>query len=404
MSDNNKNEKRLSSAFSIPVMVAACLLSAAGALFVNIMPIFLGSAAEQMSLNDQQIGLLGSAYLAGFAIVAAASPFWIIRFNWQRLAFCSFVAVISLLVICAYSDQHSELLALLIGIGMGGGILYTLGIAIIAQCKDPDRGFGFKMVAEIGSGIILMIVLPAYVMEQWGFQGVIGGIALMLTVFAFAVIWLPKQGLSQQLSDTTSSPEVPGGSKLAAWIGLITFLVFFSGINGVWAFIERVGNDIGMDSVAIGNVLSLSLFMGGIGALVAGILGNRFGRMLPLIVGHLAMAFAVFLLATRGDHLSYAIAVCLIMGFWPFVMAYQMGLVVSADSTGRITVLISAALASGGAIGPGIAGFLKTGESYLPVYMMSGVLTLLSLAAFLWLAVHLHRSRSLRQVVSFAAV
>jgi len=98
-------------------------------------------------------------------------------------------------------------------------------------------------------------------------------------------------------------------------------------------------------------------------------------------------------LATRGDHLSYAIAICLIMGFWPFVMAYQMGLVASADSTGRITVLISAAVASGGAIGPGVAGFLKTGESYLPIYTMSGVLTLLCLGIFLWLAVYLHRSR-----------
>jgi predicted MFS family arabinose efflux permease len=69
-----------------------------------------------------------------------------------------------------------------------------------------------------------------------------------------------------------------------------------------------------------------------------------------------------------------------------------MGLISSADATGRVASLIPAALSLGGAIAPAVAGSLLTGLSYTPLYILTAVTMLVGLAAFLVLAQRLERS------------
>ena len=123
MSHNDSMYKSVSPELKKRVLLVACLISAAGALLVNIMPIFLGSAAEHMTLNDQQIGVVGSAFLAGFALVSISSPFWISRLDWKRLAYGSFASIIPLMMLCAVFDQFYPLVVLLVLTGVGCGFL-----------------------------------------------------------------------------------------------------------------------------------------------------------------------------------------------------------------------------------------------------------------------------------------
>ena len=69
----------------LSVLVAASLVSAAAALLFNVMPALLTAAATRFSLDAGQIGVVGSSYLAGFALVAATSNQWLGRFNWRAL-------------------------------------------------------------------------------------------------------------------------------------------------------------------------------------------------------------------------------------------------------------------------------------------------------------------------------
>lgn len=397
---NQETERTASGAVSLKkrVLLVACIISATGALLVNIMPLFLGSAADYIALNDQQIGWLGSSFLAGFGLVSISSPFWIQRFDWKWLCYGSFIAITALMALCALVERFLPLVVVLAAIGVGCGFLYTLGVAIIAESDDPDRFFGWKLMCEIGAGIGLMLLLPNLAMGRWGFPGVVVTIALVFMAFALLILWLRESVCAHEppTPDAAScSTDQFAQLNTPVWIGLLFLLVHFSGVNGVWAFVERIGDDMGIDAEQIGAILSTSLFLGGAGAFAAGMIGDRFGRSLPLIVGMGGMLLAVFLLATGSDPFSYTVAVCLIMGFWPFILSYQMGLVVSADHTGRLAVLIAAAMALGGAIGPAVAGMLKTGDSYLPIYLMMGGLTLISLLAFLGLAAYLKRSSAL---------
>ena len=83
------------------------------------------------------------------------------------------------------------------------------------------------------------------------------------------------------------------------------------------------------------------------------------------------------------------------VGVWNFPMAYQMGMIASADERGHVAVLMPAALAVGGALGPAAAGALLTGvNGYAPLYALFAGAVALGLAAFLILGRQLARSRS----------
>jgi hypothetical protein len=69
-----------------------------------------------------------------------------------------------------------------------------------------------------------------------------------------------------------------------------------------------------------------------------------------------------------------------------------MGMIASADLTGRVAVLMPAALSIGAAIGPVAAGaLLANGHGYSPLYALFAGTTTLGLAAFAILGRKLQR-------------
>jgi len=75
-------------------------------------------------------------------------------------------------------------------------------------------------------------------------------------------------------------------------------------------------------------------------------------------------------------------------------MSYQMGMIASADGRGHVAVLMPAALAIGGALGPVAAGSLLAGaHGYAPLYALFAGATAAGLAAFIVLGRRLAAER-----------
>jgi MFS family permease len=130
-------------------------------------------------------------------------------------------------------------------------------------------------------------------------------------------------------------------------------------------------------------LLTLGLAVSGVAGLTAAGLGDRYGRAQPLIIG-MALSIVGIAVLLLGDGVAgYAIGALFAVCLWNFPMAYQMGLIASADPNGRVSVLMPAALAIGAAFGPTLAGALVSiGHSYIPLYALFTVATAASLAAF----------------------
>jgi cytochrome P450/predicted MFS family arabinose efflux permease len=377
----------------LSVLAAASMVSAGGALLFNVMPAVLAAAATRFALNEGQVGMVGSSFLAGFALVAVTSNHWISRFDWRAVVGLGAAVSVAGLAGCAAISSYGALLAALVASGAGLGILYTVCIAIVSENHRPDRAFGLKLAVEVFLAIVALLALSTFVTARFGFAGAALTLASLVAVASLAGLpGIPARRAVRPPGERFGMQR-PAGARSSLtrdrlpWLGLGALLVSFGGLSALWAFLAQVAPSFGVDAETQSAVLTAGLVVSGAAGLAAAGLGDRFGRTLPLAAGMLlAIAGAGALLLGHGLA-AYAAGVLLAVGLWNFPMAYQMGLIASADGHGRVAVLMPAALAIGGALGPMLAGgLLAGGGGYAPLYALFIGATAASLAVFALLA------------------
>jgi len=57
------------------------IISALGAMFYNLLPLFLGTAQDFRELSDQAVGILSSSFYVGFTLTTSTAYFWIRKFS-----------------------------------------------------------------------------------------------------------------------------------------------------------------------------------------------------------------------------------------------------------------------------------------------------------------------------------
>jgi len=362
-----------------------------------VLPAFLGSAGTRYDLSDEQIGWIGFSYGAGYFLITATSMIWIARINWRAIAtFGTALAALSLAA-CAFAPRYSLLLGGMAAAGFGCGALYTVGTAVVSENPTPDRAFGIKLALETFVGVAMLVVLPSLVAERWGFPGVamaVAGVAGLCGLLALPRIPARREAVAL-VADAARAPasiKVTRRSWLP-WLGLGGLLVSFGGIAAVWGFLERIAPSFGLSTTLTAQIVLGTLIVNAFSGVAAAIIGDRWGRVPPLAISMLLAFVGVIGLTFGHGVYSYATGALLTYGTLSLPLSYQMGMIASADSTGRVASLIPAALALGGALAPAVAGSLLTGASYTPLYAFTAATMLCGLAAFLLLAHQLRRQR-----------
>ncbi len=365
------------SSLSLMMIVATCLVSAVSAVMFNILPLFLGAAADAHNLSDLQLGLLGSAGLLGATLVALTSIVWVRRVNWRVLSGIAFGMTVVLLVIYASIQSFYGMLGLQFLIGCCLGSTFSLVLCLIGDVPHPDSLFAFKSFAEIGLGCFLMYLLPRMVMPSWGFPGILISIAVVVAVLAVFIPFLPCRAM-----DTVATSPKTAGNKLT-WVALSALFLFFGAMAGFWAFLERIGVDAGLSQADVSTAIVASMVVGLVATLIGGIIGDRFGRTIFLLACAVLLGVGMLLLAQPLTVLLYLAASCIFSFGWNYIMPYQMAIIGEADSSGRLIVLIAVALTLGGAFGPALMGLVKTGSSYTPIFVVTAVAVVASTILFI---------------------
>ena len=87
------------------------------------------------------------------------------------------------------------------------------------------------------------------------------------------------------------------------------------------------------------------MFVGLGGALMAAVIGNRFGRVLPFALAMLGQVIAITLLRDLQSPPLLIFAICLYNGSWNFALPYLFATAAMSDSSGKRVVLMSTAQA-----------------------------------------------------------
>jgi predicted MFS family arabinose efflux permease len=353
---------------------------AVGGLEFSIMPLFLGGMVTHLLFSEQQVGFIGSAYLIGFTLTSFSAVFWSHRVNWRSAILIAALVAFLCYGIATVIGGFWMILLLVFGVGCARGAFYATSICTLGDREKAERAFALGSVATMVLAGLGMLALP-YVMQEWLIYGLFVPLIAVTVMAAIMVRWLPVRAKER----AESTQRTQSGKTLQVFLGLLALLIFWIGMCGVWAFLERIGNASGLSPQAIGTVLAVSYVAVILGALVAAWLGDRIGRAIPILVGMALMLAGILVMDRMLTFAMYMSASVLFQTGWIFCYPYMMAVINKSDASGRFVPLIAAAQGLGASVGSGLGGsLLATSEGYSALYRMGILSLLVSLVLFGW--------------------
>jgi len=360
---------------------AAAAITVAYTLFYALMPIILGNAADSRGLSEREIGFLASIYMSGQALGYFSGVFWIRRIPWRPLLIVSGVVFAVGFFAASWLTGYVFLATCLFVSGAAAAVGYGVTIACIGDSDEPDRWYAWAwfMQAIVGTGL-------AYSMPR---LGVIGqdfdasmqlAASIVLLLMPLAVL-LPNQGVKTGVPRGSTTGAV-STANLALIFGMAVIVLVFVAESGLWSFLDRIAVAAGHDRKFAGLVVALSFVGAAAGSAIAGFLGIRLGRLLPMTISILASLVAAALFYISEDRTGLLLAAFVYGAAWNLGAPYRMALVAEADISGRFVTMIPGMQAIGSVIGPGLAGLLVIEGSFALVYMLASAAWLLALALF----------------------
>ena len=344
---------------------------AAAAMIFNILPIFLGKAAESFALSDSAAGWLATTYLAGFGISSVSASLWLNRLGRKTLARVLFLVAAGLLATGGALQSFGAIAAILFAAGLVLGGLYTFSFVLAGEHIDPTRAVGVKLGGEVALGALLLVLIPTLVYPAFGFTGMLVSLAVVLVAVSSCTRFVTAHAPRPIAANDGGRAVIPH----SALVVLGALFLFTVGQAAVWSFIERAGARADYDAAAIGGVLSAAVLLGGAASFLAGALSDRFGKMAPLLCAALLYLIAMALFAFGTRFWVYASAVNLFFFAWLFALPYLVSAIAALDDSGRATSLVTACFAFGSMLGPAIAGELLARGGFELLYLAGTIAT-----------------------------
>lgn len=353
---------------SYAITLAAVFLTGfASAGLLALKPLIVGALIDDYHFSAPQAGFVAGLEMAGIGIAAfiVAS----VGGAWNRRVVILIGATLGILGSAApiLSDAYIPILLSRFMAGFGCGLIASVVLAVIGTTRDPDRSFGLYYMLSYASAALL-VPTAIWTLAHFDVAGAYVLLALVLLVVYVTAHRVPAtfSGLREDGKQQT----LPPFPMMAAALSLGLSLLFWIGLGGVWAFVERLGVQAGLDQTAVGGVLSLYPLASIAGALTASLLHTRFGRA-PLLVASIALAMVSLVMVGWASSLTiFTLGVLTFSYIWPLFLAYMGGTMAVLDPAGRIVAMSVTSQTIGMAVGPAIAGVLAGLFGYATIAIM----------------------------------
>ena len=343
-------------------MLLGGLLYVAGSTIFYMMPPYLAFLGARLSLDAGQLGTLAAVESLAIAITSLLGPFWINRAakHPEGRRICIAVGATACVfgnIATGFAGSFDVLLAARFLVGLlGEGLIYTTSFAILGTVRDIDRAFAVALTAAVvyGAAVTAVSGTLEHIFPVVGPISALVGIALV--VFPF-LGWLTPLETAQPAAVIAPSTTSSGWN----WVGIIGLLaqaVWFGAPGAFWTFVEQVATDKGVPGGTAEMAVSFGELTGLLGCVVAAWLGNRLGRLKPIVVATAGMIVAAIVYQLSDGAMALAAFLAIFYGFWNYGTVYQMSFVTELDASGRTAVAMPAAQVFGLSFGPYVAGRL----------------------------------------------
>ena len=359
-------------------IAAAVILSIVGNAVFMGMPMLVGSLAETLGINEQQLGWLASADLIGIFFASVSVSLIINKVNRQTLAYIGIIVAIIANFFSTLFHDFDSLFAIRVVAGLGEGLCYAIGVASIAGTHKTARNFSILLFGLVAVNAIELYTFPS-ISDAWGVDGIFIFFCIAFFLTIFFIRWLPASahnGLNEE-GDTQLEQVNSAIPKWIPWLCLTAVGFVYINVGAFWAFIERLGVDASLSDDFISNTLALGTLFTLSGCVIATWMSKRFGQSKPLLAAFVVMTSILFLLAFKVNALNYVIAATVFNFCWLFIDVYQLGTIGNIDHSGRYAALVPGAQGLTQSISPAVAGYiLAEGYGYPGVMMLCAVGTI----------------------------
>ena len=375
-------------------LIGLMLLAGIGNLSLSLHPFIVGGAIDFLGFSAARAGHLAAVEMAGFALGSFTASLRIHVWNRQWVGAIGAILVIGGNLLSCFLTTYEPLLVTRTISGLGSAFALSVFSSTAAATPNPVRTFGIVNSTSIGgSGVLIWIA--GYIIAAWGLPGIFLSIVGLTIVFSIGIFTLPAR------VDTTIDLEratmyEPVVSKFQAKIGipmcLGLMLFMFIGQYAIWAYQERIGVGIGMESQEIGFWIGAGrLIFGTAASLLASYIGLRIGRIWPQVISITGCIFGVSIVVFGTTPFTFAFGSTLLTTAMFYGLAYQQGLLSGFDRKGRANVAGDMMGTIGMALGPLMVSFLVAEGGYQVVGWLSSGILLIALALALPPAIMLNR-------------
>jgi hypothetical protein len=222
-----------------------------------------------------------------------------------------------------------------------------------------------------------MFLLGPSLLRLAGMNGLLALLVVLCGVALAFTPLLPARGKTATAQGV--SKELFRPTTLFALVG---FGLFFLNAGAYWTYVQIVGEAAGFSPRLAANCVAGGISGGILGGAVAWMLGDRFGRLWPLLLSCLMTVGAAILLRAAFGVVVFVLSVLLYFFAWNYSVAYQLSIVSAVDATGRGVALTQVFVFLGAAAGAGIAAFFISPGHYEAVSWVASIGVCLSTASF----------------------
>jgi MFS family permease len=360
-------------------------LFTAGYLPPYLLPTTVGRLDTGLPLTATQAGAVGSALLLSSATAGFLLASRVQRIGARTLARFGLVLAVVGYGSAALTTTVPAVVAGAVLGGFGSGTATTVAATRIAAERDPHRAstLGLLTVSALAGAVYLTVP----------HLGRAHGLPLAAIALTALAVW-PLTGClpggtaaspaAHDTDPTTPLPRRRSGLVLAA-----TVLCWSLAQNSLWGVSGRIGlTQAGLGDATLGVVFAVALGAGLVGVLVAGALGPRLGRAMPIGAGTVLIAGCIAVSASATTPTTFATGEIAWNTLYPVVLSYLIGLAASLDPRGRWAVLVGSASSLGTAAGPLAGSVLSAQAGYAGMGLVLGAGLLLAAVPMTAVALH----------------
>lgn len=344
-----------------------------GALFFDRLALnyLVPYVAEDLSLNNTQIGLLAAGLSLAWAFSSYFSTAWSEAKNRNKMTFILSIVIFSL---CSFGSGFAigfgTLLLARIVMGLAEGPAIPLAQLFVERESSPNRlGINVGILQAVGGALFGSILAPVILIQvaenmSWRTAFYIAGIpGLILALVAFFYIkssTAESKGASDKeklnVKELLKYHNIKWGLVVACcvfgwWFSTIPFITkYFTNIQGMSA--GEMQKTMGLLGVAM---LFFSLFFPGISDKI----GRKRALLIAILLG-ICYPFAIYFLQGTGTHLPAMLLTYGMVGTLPLVAAVIPSEAVPNHLKGvAIGFVTAVAEVVGGVMVPAISGVLS---------------------------------------------